>query len=106
MVGESVGNTRAMSLQAPYSFGGVNPNLMDDLRVNTGIEKGKYFAGCIRNIQVGGRPWGEPQKVVGTIPCSDQVEDGVFFSGGFIKVILTKLLINYFVYLIQFLIHL
>lgn len=83
---ESIGNTRIMSLQAPYSFGGVAPNLIDDLAINSGIEKSKYFQGCIRNIQVGGRPWGEPQKVVGTTPCSDQVEDGVFFNGGFIKV--------------------
>lgn len=45
--GESVGNTRVMSLQGPYSFGGVNPNQMDDLIVNTGIEKGTYFSGYL-----------------------------------------------------------
>lgn len=83
---ESIGNTRVMTLQPPYSFGGVAPNLTDDLVINSGIEKSKYFQGCIRNIQVGGRPWGEPNKIVGATPCSDQVEDGVFFNGGFIKV--------------------
>lgn len=45
ITGESHGITRVMSLQAPYSFGGVNPNQMDDLIVNTGIEKGTYFSG-------------------------------------------------------------
>lgn len=83
---ESIGNTRVMTLQAPYSFGGVAPNLIDDLVINSGIDKSKYFQGCIRNIQVGGRPWGEPQKIFGTTPCSDQVEEGAFFNGGFIKV--------------------
>lgn len=86
VLGESIGNTRVMSLQAPYSFGGVSPNLMDDLVINSGIDKEKHYRGCIRNIQVGGRAWGVPQKSVGVMPCSEQVESGVFFSGGFIKV--------------------
>lgn len=85
-IGESIGNTRNMSLQPPYSFGGISPNLTEDVHINAGIEKNKHFKGCIRNIQVGGRPWGEPNKITGAIPCSNQVEDGVFFSGGFIKV--------------------
>lgn len=84
--GESSGNTRVMTLQAPYSFGGVNPNLMDDLVINSGIDKSKVYRGCIRNIQVGGQPWGAPQKAVGVYPCSEQVEEGVFFGGGFVKV--------------------
>lgn len=49
--GESIGNTRVMTLQAPYSIGGVSPNLMDDLVVNTGIDPKKVYSGCIRNIR-------------------------------------------------------
>jgi len=83
--GESIGSTRVMSLQAPYSFGGVSPKITEDLEINSRIDKDKQFRGCIRNIQVGGRAWGSPQSAVGVIPCSEQVESGVFFSGGFIK---------------------
>lgn len=82
---ESVGNTRLMSLQAPYLFGGVPSQLKEDVELNSGLNSGKYFQGCIRNIQVGGRPWGDPNKI-GTSPCSEQVEKGVFFNGGFVKV--------------------
>lgn len=84
--GESPGNTRALAVQGPYSFGGVNPSAIDDLVYYSGIDKHKYFQGCIRNIQAGGRPWGEPDKNLNTIPCSEQIESGVFFSGGFVKV--------------------
>lgn len=85
--GESIGNTRVMTLQKPFSIGGVNQNMMEDLVVNTGIDPKKVFRGCIRNIQVGGQPWGVPQNEVGVLPCSEQVEDGVFFGGGYVKVI-------------------
>lgn len=84
--GESIGNTRVMSLIAPYSFGGVSNNLIDDLAINSGLEKTKVFRGCIRNVQVGGQPLGKPANTVGVIPCSDQVEQGAFFGGGFLKV--------------------
>lgn len=52
ITGESAGNTRVMSLQAPYSFGGVNPTLMDDLVVNTGIDKNKFFSGTKEHLEV------------------------------------------------------
>lgn len=83
---ESTGNTRVMSLQAPYSFGGVSPNLIDDLVANSGIDKTQVYRGCIRNIQVGGQPLGQPPKMTGVIACSDKIEDGAFFGGGFVKV--------------------
>lgn len=98
---ESIGNTRVMTLQAPYSFGGVAPNLVDDLVLNSGIDKGKYFQGCIRNIQVGGRLWGEPQKTYGTTPCSDQVEEGVFFNGGYIKVNIHHFMFHCFMIIVK-----
>lgn len=84
--GESSGNTRVMSLQGPYSFGGVNASLLEYVAANTGLDKSAHFFGCIRNIQVAARPWGEPDKVLGAIPCSEQIESGAFFSGGYVKV--------------------
>lgn len=84
--GESIGNTRVMTLIAPYSFGGVSNSLIDDLAINSGLEKTKVFRGCIRNIQVGGQPLDKPANTVGVLPCSDQVEEGAFFGGGFLKV--------------------
>lgn len=84
--GESAGNTRTMSVQPPYSFGGVDPQNDEESRLNTHIEKDKYFSGCIRNIQVGARPLGDPGKAIGVLPCSDEIEKGVFFGGGYVKV--------------------
>lgn len=85
--GASVGNTRVMSLQPQYSFGGVEAKLIDDMNVNTGLDKDKPYRGCIRNIQISGQPLGVPHKEFGVIPCTDQIEDGVFFGGGYVKVI-------------------
>lgn len=86
--GESAGNTRTMSVRPLFSFGGVNPEIEEDSRINMDIEKGKYFSGCIRNIQVGARPLGDPAQAIGVLPCSDEIEKGVFFGkgGGFVKV--------------------
>lgn len=88
VTGESVGNTRTMSVQPPYSFGGVDAQIEEDSNLNLKLEKGKYFSGCIRNIQIGGRPLGEPAQAVGVLPCSDEIEKGVFFGkgGGYVKV--------------------
>lgn len=88
--GESVGNTRTMNVQPPYSFGGVDQQIEEDSNLNLKIAKGQYFSGCIRNIQVGGRPLAEPAQAVGVLPCSDEIEKGVFFGkgGGFVKVII------------------
>lgn len=86
-VGESAGDTRAMSIQGPFYVGGVNPNILTDSNNNLGLEKGDFFRGCIRNIQSGGRDLGEPTQVVGVQPCSEQIESGMFFGkgGGHVK---------------------
>lgn len=84
--GASVGNTRVMTLQPPYSFGGVELNKTDDVMVNTGLDIDQVYRGCIRNIQVSGQPLGAPHKEVDVLPCADQIEEGVFFGGGYVKV--------------------
>lgn len=84
--GEATGSSRAMNLMLPYSFGGVNDNALDDLNVNLSLEKDKFFSGCIRNIMTSERKPSKPQPF-GVIPCSENVEQGVFFGkgGGHIK---------------------
>lgn len=84
--GSSVGNTRVMSLEPPYTFGGVPDKALDDSSVNTGLDRNNVYRGCIRNIQVQGQPLGVPTREVGVLPCTDQIEDGVFFGGGYVKV--------------------
>lgn len=90
--GESFGGTRKMSLQPPYSFGGIRANLTaNNFKANLGINQVHQFSGCIRHIQIGDRPWVSNEEnivpiIEGAIPCSDKVEQGIFFSGGFVKV--------------------
>lgn len=98
--GQSIGNTRVMSLQAPFSVGGVNPNIMEDVALNSGIDPKNVYRGCIRNIQVSGQTWGVPQNEVGVLPCSDDVEDGAFFGGGFVRV--KKMIYSYFCFFFFF----
>lgn len=85
--GESFGTTRTMAVQAPFSFGGVSNELMEDSYLNMKMSKGKQFHGCIRNMQMAARGLGEPTLAVGVLPCSNQVENGVFFGkgGGYVK---------------------
>lgn len=84
--GSSVGNTRVMSLQPPYTFGGVNEKSIDDASEDTGLVSSNIYRGCIRNIQVNAQPLGVPTREFGVLPCTDQIEDGVFFGGGYVKV--------------------
>lgn len=85
---ESIGSTRSTNLLPPYSFGGVNPDALEDVNVNLKLEPAKFYTGCIRNIQIGGHVPEQPSQIVGVLPCSEQIEQGIFFSkgGGYIKV--------------------
>lgn len=86
--GESTGTTRMMAVQAPFSFGGVANEFIEDSYLNMKMSKGKQFRGCIRNMQMAARGLGEPTLAVGVRPCSNQVENGVFFGkpGGYVKI--------------------
>lgn len=86
--GESTGPTRNMAVQPPYFIGGVNTEIQEDMNVNLKMTKGQYFSGCIRNIQIGGKGLGVAEQTFGVIPCSEQIEEGMFFGkgGGYIKV--------------------
>lgn len=91
--GTSGGNTRVMTLQPPYSFGGVANKT--DMIQTTKIDQFEDYRGCIRNIQVSGQPLGAPHAEAGAIPCSDEFEDGVFLNGGYIKVQTKQLQTNF-----------
>lgn len=95
---ESIGNTRNMAVQPPYSIGGVNPDSLEDMNVNLKMTKGQYFSGCIRNVQIGGKGLGVPEQTFGVIPCSEQIEEGMFFGkgGGYIKVSFLRIIYHYF----------
>lgn len=84
--GVSSGNTRVMSLEPPYSFGGISEKFLANASNNTGLNHNNIYRGCIRNIQVSGQPLDVPTKEVEVLPCTDQIEDGVFFGGGYVKV--------------------
>lgn len=79
---------RIGSFEPPYSFGGVHPDALEDLNINLKLEKGRFYTGCIRNIQIGGHAPGQPHQIVGVLPCSEKIESGIFFGkgGGFVKV--------------------
>ena len=84
---------RAMSVQPPFSFGGVNTSAIEDMSMNLVLNiasnKKSLFSGCITDIQIGGKALGEPIKVENVIPCSEQIENGAYFANGgngFIKV--------------------
>uniref|UniRef100_A0A1B0CH53 Netrin axonal chemotropic factor n=1 Tax=Lutzomyia longipalpis TaxID=7200 RepID=A0A1B0CH53_LUTLO len=83
--GEASDQLRAMSVHPPYYLGGLSPQVVEDSYINLKLEKGKYFRGCIRNFQAAGRSVGDPAKLEGVIPCSEQVEQGHYFGGGFVK---------------------
>lgn len=81
-------NLRQMALQAPFSFGNVDGSMLEDMYLNLKLEKGTYFNGCMRNIQMAGRSLGKPKNTFGVSPCSEQIENGIFFGkgNGYVKV--------------------
>uniref|UniRef100_A0A1B0DIX0 Laminin G domain-containing protein n=1 Tax=Phlebotomus papatasi TaxID=29031 RepID=A0A1B0DIX0_PHLPP len=83
--GEATEQLRAMSVHPPYYLGGLSQQVVEDSYINLKLEKGKYFKGCIRNFQSAGRPVGDAAKLEGVVPCSEQVEQGNFFGGGYVK---------------------
>lgn len=85
--GESTGHTRSMSVQAPFSFGGVSKEHLENMNINLNLNNLQQFRGCIRDIMFGNKKLGEPINTFGTIPCSDKIESGLFFGpgGGHVK---------------------
>lgn len=88
--GETIGNTKIMSVQAPFYFGGIDPQISSDVTQNILLDKNDLeFVGCIRNIEMSSKPLANVSNVIGVQPCTERVETGVFFDGSantFVKV--------------------
>lgn len=87
--GDSTGTARTMQLISPYYVGGFTAEALEDVALNIAFDKDQLdkrtFFGCIRNIKLGGDPIGEPSSIHNVQPCSEQIEPGVFFENGFVK---------------------
>lgn len=75
-----------------YLVGGAaNERDLEDIEVNLEFAKGELtknaFFGCIKDLKLNDRPLQYEQPTEAVLPCSDQIEPGVFFgkSGGFVK---------------------
>lgn len=87
--GEATGTARTMQLVPPFYVGGIAEEDVEDAALNLKIDKDhlerRSFFGCIRNVQIGGKPIDEPTSINNVLPCSEQIEAGTFFEGGFVK---------------------
>ncbi|XP_017779043.1 PREDICTED: laminin subunit alpha isoform X2 [Nicrophorus vespilloides] len=82
--GKAPGHATKMELFPPYYLGGVAPKDLNSVMGN--LNMSDPFVGCIRNFQMNNKAMENPDSH-GVIPCSDNVEQGVFFSsrGGYVK---------------------
>jgi laminin, alpha 3/5 len=91
-VSETQQPTRPMTLLSPIYVGGIDPKFVEDVGLNLNLDKNTLvknnsFSGCIKNIQIGGKAIGDFRNVFGVLPCSEEIESGVFFGkdGGYVK---------------------
>lgn len=92
---ELKGKCRDMELIPSYVIGGGNEKTLEEIKLNsrqTNLDESFFFKnqffGCIKNTKLNGQALNTaspPSEAV--LPCSDNVESGVFFgkSGGFVK---------------------
>lgn len=81
---ESPSQVRQIHLAGPFYIGGISVEALEDMHMNLNTVKGSYFKGCIRGVTINNRATSEP-KTVDVEPCSEQVESGTYFSGGYVK---------------------
>ncbi|XP_066250557.1 laminin subunit alpha isoform X1 [Euwallacea similis] len=72
--------TPSLTLHVPFYLGGINREQYDKVLSNLNITE--QFRGCIRNFNMNNKPMEGPRPY-GVIPCSDYIEMGTFFGGGF-----------------------
>nr|CAD7453810.1 unnamed protein product [Timema tahoe] len=97
--GTSKGSTKTLDLLTPFFLGSVKPQFSDSAKINM-MANFSYnfsldlkmifllgdqgingtFEGCVRNFLMSGKPLGDPDVSYGVVPCSDKVEQGVYFS--------------------------
>lgn len=90
--GELKNKCRNMELKPSYFVGGSDEKSLEDIELNLKIDKGFFtknpFFGCIKDIKLNAQPLNTAvPPTEGVLPCSDNIETGVFFgkSGGYVK---------------------
>lgn len=81
---EAESQIRQIQLQAPFYVGGVDKDSAEDAHLNMKTDRESHFKGCIRGMNMNNRPPSDP-KTIDVFPCSEQVETGTFFSGGYVR---------------------
>lgn len=92
--GSQKGKCRNMNLSRNYLVGGSNDKEIEDIELNLKFDKGyltnNAFFGCIKDVKLSSKSLEIVESSSGSdsvLPCSDQIEKGVFFgkSGGYLK---------------------
>lgn len=83
---------RNMELRSSYLVGGLSDRSVEDIELNLNVKKGFFsknpFFGCIKDIKLNTEVLNTASPPSeGVLPCSDNIEPGVFFgkSGGYVK---------------------
>lgn len=91
-IAELKSKCRNMELKPSYFVGGSDEKSLEDIELNLKVGKGFFaknpFFGCVKDIKLNAQPLNTaapPSE--GVLPCSDNIETGVFFgkSGGYVK---------------------
>lgn len=86
-----VSGTKTMDITSPYYIGGYDLELADEIVTKLGLDKSyleNRFFGCIDDIQLNNSPIDMNEdrfKMIDVLPCSEEVEEGVFFQDGLLK---------------------
>lgn len=80
-----------MDLSSNFFIGGSSENMLKEIQANLKLDdkfltKHQFF-GCIKNVNVNAQALNAASPPEGVLPCSDNIETGVFFgkSGGYVK---------------------
>lgn len=70
-----------LAVEAPVYFGGVNSFIESRVRNSTGYNPlAPYYNGCLKDFKFDSVDLELPPAEFGVVPCSEQVERGVFFN--------------------------
>lgn len=78
--GYSQGNIKTIDVSPPFYVGGILPEISTNVYGNIGMNNS--INGCLGNFMMNGQTIDDPEKRPGVIPCSRQVEPGLFFYPG------------------------
>ncbi|RUS82429.1 hypothetical protein EGW08_009817 [Elysia chlorotica] len=79
--GKSQGSTQSLNVRAPYYVGGLNKNATKMAEKIFKASIGSFY-GCIHNVKVNMMDMGQPSAEEKVMPCSDDMESGLFMGSG------------------------